>query len=176
MYEIRNADTIDFDKIFSLYQKVASQSVGLARSGEEITEQYVQNFMRHSSQSGIELIVEDPNNRSQVIAEIHCYKLVPKVFTHVLSELTIAVDPDFQGKGIGKMIFSQLLDFIKINRHDVLRVELISRESNLKAITLYQKLGFKIEGKFEKRIQNNHGQFEADIPMAWFNPNYVPAH
>jgi putative acetyltransferase len=90
----------------------------------------------------------------------------------VLSELTIAVDPDYQGKGLGRMIFTHLLDYITNKRSDVMRVELISSESNLKAISLYESLGFSREGKLERRIRNNKNELEADIPMAWFNPNF----
>jgi len=172
MFKIRQADSSDLNKIFTLYKKVATETTGLARSGDEIIVDYVQNFMEKSSNTGIELVVDNPANSNQIIAEIHCYKLIPKTFSHVLSELTIAVDPDHQGQGIGKMIFTHLLDFIRNSRHDVLRVELISREFNLKAISFYEGLGFKREGRFEKRIRSNENEFEADIPMAWFNPNF----
>jgi ribosomal protein S18 acetylase RimI-like enzyme len=64
------------------------------------------------------------------------------------------------------------LDFVKNNRPDILRIELISRESNLKAIAFYESLGFHREGKLEKRISYSKNDFEADIPMAWFNPNF----
>ncbi len=70
----------------------------------------------------------------------------------MLSELTVAVDPNYQGKGIGKLIFQSLLNIIQEERNDILRVELITRESNRKAIQFYQKLGFIIERRFEKRI------------------------
>jgi ribosomal protein S18 acetylase RimI-like enzyme len=172
MFKIRQATSEDLNKIYALYKKVATETTGLARSGDEITGQYVEDFMKHSSDSGIELVTDHPENSSQIIAEVHCYKLVPKTFSHVLSELTIAVDPDFQGKGIGRMIFTDLLDLIKTNRPDTMRVELISREFNLKAISFYESLGFKREGRLEKRIRSNANEFEADVPMAWFNPNY----
>ncbi|TKC60194.1 GNAT family N-acetyltransferase [Pedobacter hiemivivus] len=100
------------------------------------------------------------------------YQLEPAVFRHVLSELTIAVDPDYQGKGLGKKLFQTLLADVQSNRTEILRVELIARETNSRAIQLYEKLGFKIEGRFEKRISNNSISFEADIPMAWF-PNAI---
>jgi ribosomal protein S18 acetylase RimI-like enzyme len=172
MFKIRQATSEDLNKIYALYKKVATETTGLARSGDEITGQYVEDLMKHSSDSGIELVTDHPENSSQIIAEVHCYKLVPKTFSHVLSELTIAVDPDFQGKGIGRMIFTDLLDLIKTNRPDTMRVELISREFNLKAISFYESLGFKREGRLEKRIRSNANEFEADVPMAWFNPNY----
>jgi len=69
-------------------------------------------------------------------------------------------------------MFNSLLKLIEEKRTDILRVELIARESNTNAIKFYEKLGFKIEGRFEKRINNKNGNFEADIPMAWFNKNY----
>jgi ribosomal protein S18 acetylase RimI-like enzyme len=172
MFKIRQADSSDLNKIYALYKKVATETTGLARSGDEIIVDYVQNFMENSSNTGIELVVDNPADSNQIIAEIHCYKLIPKTFSHVLSELTIAVDPDHKGQGIGRMIFTHLLDFITKCRHDVLRVELISREFNLKAISFYESIGFTREGKFEKRIRSNENEFEADIPMAWFNPNF----
>ena len=172
MYTIRQANPSDKDKILTLYKRVAEKTMGIARTESEIDENYVQSFMDNSRETGIELVIDANSDSKEIIAEIHCYKLGPKVFSHVLSELTIVIDPDFQGKGIGKSIFTHLLDFISANRSDILRVELITRESNQKAINFYKKLGFGLEGKFENRITTNKGSFEADIPMAWFNKNY----
>jgi ribosomal protein S18 acetylase RimI-like enzyme len=81
--------------------------------------------------------------------------------------LTIAVHPDFQGFGIGKALFTELMRQTTENRPDILRVELIARESNAKAIEFYKKLGFAAEGRMTNRIASVGGGFEADIPMAW---------
>ena len=172
MLIIRQANLKDFQGIYSLYKKVAERTIGLARSDEEITTLYIQDFMKHATETGVELIIENPENKEEIIAEIHCYKLKPKVFSHILSELTIVVDPDFHGKGIGKSIFKHLLELIKKHRKDILRVELIARESNNKAIEFYKKIGFNVEGRLENRVKNNYNNFEADIIMAWFNPGY----
>ncbi|MBP6822188.1 MAG: GNAT family N-acetyltransferase, partial [Acidobacteria bacterium] len=103
----------------------------------------------------------------QIVGEIHAYALGPKVFAHVLGELTIAVHPEHQGQKLGKALFTELLRQVSESRPDILRVELIARESNQKAIEFYQKLGFKIEGRFVDRIQSVGDGVEADIPMAW---------
>lgn len=168
-YIVRKATASDKEKISLLYKKVSKILGGLARNNDEITEDYINHFCTKSQTNGIQLVIENDN---KIIAEIHCYKLEPLVFNHILSELTIAVDPDFQGKGLGKLIFQSLLQIIEKERNDILRVELIARESNQKAIQLYQKLGFIVEGRFEKRISASTNNFEADIPMVWFNPSF----
>lgn len=161
---IRAATLSDLNLIAKLYQAVAVIPGGIARQADEITWEYVENNLSKSLQNGICLVAEEDN---QVVAEIHSFKLVPKVFDHVLSELTIVVHPDCQGKGIGKDIFTAFLQEVKTNRPEIIRVELIARESNEKAINFYQKIGFRIEGKLENRISNPDGTFESDIPMAW---------
>jgi ribosomal protein S18 acetylase RimI-like enzyme len=165
---IRKATLEETDQIFGLYKTVSKEVGGLARIEKEITKTYIENFSYKSFENGLQFVVTDALNEQAIIAEIHCYQLEPGVFQHILSELTVAVHPDYQGKGLGKKLFQTLLDEIQFNRPDILRVELIARESNSKAIQLYEQLGFKIEGRFENRINNGNNSFEADIPMAWF--------
>lgn len=165
---IRKAGLSDTDNIFELYKTVSKEIGGLARTETEITKIYVENFVNQSFKNGLQFVIIDKLNEHKIIAEIHCYKLEPAVFAHVLSELTVAVSPNYQGKGLGKELFLTLLNDIQSNRPDILRVELIARETNSRAIQLYEKLGFKIEGRFEKRISNDRSTFEADVPMAWF--------
>lgn len=172
MYSVRKARENDFEAIKSLYRKVAEHTIGIARSKNEISDTYIHNFINSALVNGIELVVENPEAPQELIAEIHCYKLIPSVFDHILSELTIVVDPDFHSRGLGRLIFTALLEYVKNNRTDILRVELVTRESNLKAINFYKSLGFLQEGRMEYRIKSPGGGFEADIPMAWFNKNF----
>lgn len=171
-FVIRKAEVKDFEKIFDLYSQVSKNVGGLARTESEVTKEYVMNFLEKSLHSGIQFVIVNKLHNEKIVAEIHCYQLEPKVFEHVLSELTIAVDTEHQGKGLGKKLFQTVLDYIVENRSDIYRVELIARESNKRAIKLYENLGFKIEGRFVNRIKNSKNDFEADIPMAWFNSNF----
>lgn len=168
----RFADISDAEGIMGLYKAVARNVGGIAREVSEITPDYVRGNLEKSCENGICLVVENPVNDRQLLGEIHCYKLQPTVFNHILSELTIVVHPDVQQKGIGKLLFASLLKHIEEVRNDILRVELIVRESNTRAQAFYQQIGFKQEGRFEKRIDTKSGSFEADIPMAWFNVNF----
>jgi len=169
-YVIREGNTSDLHKIVALYRTVASRSGGIAREADEITEAYVRSFIEKSLESGIILTIEDPEDPETLIAEVHTYKPGIKVFAHIFSDLTIAVHPDYQGKGIGKLLFGTLLQETESKHSEVMRVELLVRESNTKAIEFYKRFGFNIEGRLENRICDKTGKLEADIPMGWTRP------
>src|SRR5688572_390996 len=122
---IRTAAFEDVPLIRKLYRDVARQGGGLARTEEEMTEDYVQEFVTRSTASGLILVVEHPEDREALIGEMHAYRPGPSVFNHVLSGLTIAIHPDFQGKKVGRTLFTIFLEQIGINRPDIGKVELI---------------------------------------------------
>jgi ribosomal protein S18 acetylase RimI-like enzyme len=155
--------------IFELYKKVAVEDGGIARSEDEITEGYVQDFLSHSLADGLSVVVEIGH---QIVGELHTYPIGPKIFEHVLSNLTIVVHPDFQGQGIGKQLFTYLLMLVETEMPHILRVELGTRDGNERAIGLYQSLGFVIEGRLKNRDKLMDGRFFDDLAMAWMNKNY----
>lgn len=166
---IRRSNLIDIPLIEQLYKKVAAVEGGLARTESEITREYVEHFVSKSIVNGIEFVATDRETNS-IVGDIHCFGSGIKTFAHVLGDLTIAVHPDFQGQGIGKMLFGELLDDVTDNRPHILRVELIARESNTRALRFYESLGFEPEGRLVKRIRSVNGGFEDDITMAWHRP------
>jgi ribosomal protein S18 acetylase RimI-like enzyme len=168
----RTADIDDLSRLIKLYKAVARQEGGIARLEHEITEDYVKNFMTKSMASGVIIVGENPDDPDELIAEVHGYKAGISVFDHLLGDVTILVHPKFQGKKVGRTILTIFLEEIGRNRMDIGKVELIAREGNMKAIELYQSLGFRIEGRLEMRIRTPERNYEADIPMGWQNPNF----
>jgi ribosomal protein S18 acetylase RimI-like enzyme len=166
-YLVVPASKDDFAGIKTLYLQVARQGGGIARTEDEITDDYIRHNLDTALARGISYIAKAG---STVVAEIHAYIPVPKLFSHVLSDLTIAVHPEYQGVGVGRAIFTALLDTVENQHPNILRVELFVRESNLKAQAFYQSLGFQIEGHFAQRVRRPDGNLEADIPMAWLRP------
>ena len=55
--------------------------------------------------------------------------------------LTIAVDPNHQGKGYGKLLLNEVIARLAANRAEILFLEV--RLSNHRALSLYKGLGFK---------------------------------
>ena len=89
-------------------------------------------------------------------------------FQHVLWDLTVAVEPESQGCGIGQRLFAELLASAATMTPRVERIELVVREGLTHAIRLYERLGFRQEGRFERRFRLSNGTYEADLPMALF--------
>jgi ribosomal protein S18 acetylase RimI-like enzyme len=162
----------DWPAIKDLHLAVSKQKTGIARWEHEITDDYVQSFVRKSTEHGIMIVALHPEDPTRIVAEIHAVKSKLHVFSHLMTDLTIAVHPDFQGKKLGRTLFTIFLEEIAVNHHDIGKVELVTRESNTRAIQLYQSLGFLIEGRMEMRIRTPQGNFEADIAMGWINPNF----
>jgi ribosomal protein S18 acetylase RimI-like enzyme len=168
----RIADIDDLHRIVKLYKAVARIEGGIARQENEITEDYVRHFIAESVASGLIIVAEHPENPDELIAEMHGYKSGPYVFDHVLGDVTLAVHPEHQGQKIGRTILTIFLEEIAKNRTDIGKVELVTREGNARALSLYQSLGFRIEGRLEMRIRTPERNYEADIPMGWQNPNF----
>jgi putative acetyltransferase len=168
----RTAQLEDWQKIKTLHLEVSRQKIGIARWEDEITDDYVIDFMTKALVNGLMLVAEHPEDPQQLIGEIHASKSKVHVFSHLMSDLTIAVHPEFQGKKIGRTLFTIFLEEIALNRPDIGKVQLVTRESNHRAIRLYQSLGFIIEGRLEMQIRTPDGNYEADIPMGWQNPNF----
>jgi len=73
----------------------------------------------------------------------------------------IAVHPSFRGLGIGELILKSLIDLGK--PHFISSMTLEVRASNVVAISLYNKFGFKEEGR-RKRYYEDNGE---DALILW---------
>ena len=162
---IRRSSNRDLPRIRRLYERVAARPGGIARLENEISDEYIEAFHRNAERQGLELVAE--TRSGEIVAEMHAYTPGPFCFSHVLSELTIVVDPEYQGQGLGRELFERFLAIVRREFLGIQRVELIARESNGGAIRFYESLGFRREGALRGRIRNIDGSYECDIPMAW---------
>ena len=89
-----------------------------------------------------------------------------EAISHVF-RLTIVVRSGISDQGIGEALMKNLMDWAKRTAR-VGKIELLVRAINERAIRLYSKLGFVVEGRFRKRVRLSNGEFVDDIAMAWF--------
>ena len=163
---LRPSSPADALGVLALYRRVSGERGGLARQPDEITNDYVAHFLSQAQAQGVGLVAE---RDGRIVAEIHTYASGLLIFAHVLGDLTVAVDTSAQGQGLGRQLFTELLAAVQAQFPHVRRVELLVRESNARAIALYEQLGFRQEGRLEGRVAGAHG-LEADIAMAWHAP------
>ncbi|WP_418122548.1 GNAT family N-acetyltransferase [Chryseobacterium sp. PTM-20240506] len=60
---------------------------------------------------------------------------------------SLSINPDFQGRGIGKAAMSLVDDFVKNHFKDCDEIVLAVNENNISAYELYIKVGYIFEGK-----------------------------
>jgi putative acetyltransferase len=76
-----------------------------------------------------------------------------------------AIRPEFQGQGWGAHLLQEII--AELQSQGIKRIDLIVESDNTRAIRLYQKLGFEIEGTLRKYFKRaNQSQFVDDYLMA----------
>ncbi len=161
---IRPSTLADAPAILALHLAAASRGGGLAREPDEMSLEPIQAVLAKALASGVALSAWSDG---AIAGEIHASRLGPRQFDNSLTELTVAVHPDFQGQGVGAQLFEAL--FAKARTlAGITRVELMCREGNTRAVRLYQRLGFVIEGRFIRRVVLANGTVEDDLAMAKF--------
>lgn len=82
------------------------------------------------------------------IAAIGTIMSSPKVKSKHCGNLGIVVTHKYQGQGIGLGIMKQLIAWCRENKITT-KIKLEVRTDNRKAVQMYQKLGFRIEGEMK---------------------------
>lgn len=78
------------------------------------------------------------------------FKLMPHTYrsAHIVYLGGVAVHPKWTGKGNGFLMMKAIIDYAK--EQGFLRIELSVAVQNLKAISLYERVGFEKEGTLKK--------------------------
>lgn len=138
-------------------------SGGLGRLPEEMDMAWVEGNLAAALDGGVALGAWEDDRLAGVIK---ASRMPSALFQHVLWDLTVAVRPDFQGRGVAPRLFEALFEDAARLTPRIERIELVVREGLTHAIRLYERLGFRLEGRFEGRFRMPDGTTEADLPMA----------
>ena len=122
------------------------------------------------ARNGVYVVAED---EGEVVGFASLRPMDLRATEHVY-RLSIVLALTHVGRGIGKRLMKDLLARAKRMRR-ILKVELLVRASNLRARRLYERFGFRIEGRLRHRIRLPDGSFVDDLSMAWF-PRKVPTN
>lgn len=162
--QIRLGKPDDKASLLALYQAVAMEPGNLARRAEEMDASYIDSISLAALSRGVWLVAEDAQG---LCASIHASRPQPRDFQHVLGDLTIVVHPRAQGKGLGRRLFVAFIEHVRDKEPGITRVELITRDSNVRARRIYEGLGFELEGTLRARVRHPDGRLENDLFYAW---------
>lgn len=157
---IRPLSLADAPTVLTLMRRAEG---GLGRLPDEMDPPWMEEALSGALHGGLALGAWDG---SQLVGVIKASRMPSVQFQHVLWDLTVAVSPEAQGRGVAHRLFVELLANAAALTPRVERVELVVREGLTHAIRLYERIGFRQEGRFERRFRLPDGTCEADLPMA----------
>ena len=160
---IRPTTPADAPAILAVHLAAASNGGGLAREPDEMSLEGIEAALARPLEDGVALMACIDGRPA---GEIHASRYAPRQFAHNLTDLTVAVHPEFQGRGVGAALFNALFAEASKMAPPIERIELLCREGNAGAFALYQRLGFILEGRFTRRVRLKDGTVEDDLAMA----------
>ncbi|MCT4705627.1 spermidine N1-acetyltransferase [Enterobacteriaceae bacterium H11S18] len=101
-------------------------------------------------------------------------ELVEINHVHRRAEFQIIIAPDFQGKGLASRAAKLAMDY-GFSVLNLYKLYLIVDKENAKAVHIYKKLGFMVEGELIHEFFIN-GEYRNTIRMCIFQQQYLDAH
>ncbi|MED1202325.1 GNAT family N-acetyltransferase [Heyndrickxia acidicola] len=125
------------------------------------TESSLKEWIKHTTDSHNGYLFGIRRNTDQQL--LGFVELDRILWNHRVCGLAIAIgDKDHRGKGLGQHALELVLTFVfdELNLH---RVQLTVFDYNTRAIKLYEKLGFKHEGRYRDFIQRNGERYDMHL-------------
>ncbi|HEY5235935.1 MAG TPA: GNAT family N-acetyltransferase [Rhabdochlamydiaceae bacterium] len=155
---IRQAKTEDAPFITCAAQEIAQEPGYFCSLPSEISEEKVRQTIE-SLQGGY-LVAE---KEGHIVGHAFLETFPLQSLRHV-AQLNIGVHTGFQEQGIGTQLMEKLIAWAK-QSGKIEKIELNVRDTNARAIALYKKLGFHVEGRLKNRVKVG-SQYIDDILMA----------
>lgn len=157
----------DSAELLNVARRIMTESKHLLTQGDEFTftvemqEKRIRDFTEHPD--GLVLVAKvDGKIVGMVDFKVGARR---RVAHHGMLGLSFV--PEFTGKGLGPLMMNELIHWARLNpRIEALRLQV--HAGNLRAVALYEKLGFKIEGREVHGIKLENGTYDDVLTMALF--------
>lgn len=171
MVKIRQAQIEDAPILAEAERAIAAKPGLLASRPNELKTESFQTKIKLLSTipNGKYIVAEDG---TQVVGHALLDPMGLEAIEHVV-RLTIAVHSGREEQGIGEKLLSYLIDWARTTPK-VEKIELNVRAVNLRAIRLYQKLGFTVEGRIRHRMRMPDSSYMDDLEMGLFVKQNLP--
>ena len=162
---IREAEPSDAEQIIAYVRRLSEEphsNIEISPGEFTHTVEEEAGFLAEFAQSenSIFLVAEV---EGQIVGILNCKGSNRAAIRHAVM-LGMSVDKDWRGQGIGSELMAQAITWAK-STNIVSRIELAVFERNEKAIRLYHKFGFEIEGK-RRKVGFRDGEYHDGLIMA----------
>ena len=154
----------DTEMLWAMFSTLSEESLSnlVPRFTRERIEGWTSNI-DYNKVLAIVAVIEEKNEQ-RIVGSVSLGFNEREVFRHK-GELSIAVHDDYQNMGIGSAMLKHLLDIARMKK--LTKVSLNVDTDNDRAIHIYKKAGFEIEGKLIKERYID-GKFGDEYRMAIF--------
>lgn len=166
---VRRARPEDAPTLAKAEQTLARTPGRLVSRPHELKEENFRRTIEELRTTGLYVVAEEGG---LVIGHALLVPMGLEAIAHVF-RLTIMVHEGHQGRGIGTALMKHLMNWARRDKR-CLKIELGVRAVNTRAIRLYQKLGFRLEGRLKKRLRMPDGTFIDDLLMGWLPAGKAP--
>ena len=163
---IRNPEETDAQQMVNLIKLVDTESTFLAREQGEFTTsvEKEKELIRFWKETEFKLfLVAEVNEKIVATCEIAINSR--KRYKHK-GGLAIAIIKEYWGRGIGRSLIESCISWCKDASLE--KIELTVDSDNERAFSLYEKLGFIVEGKIIKTRKLPNGIYKDSYQMALF--------
>ncbi|ABQ46370.1 GCN5-related N-acetyltransferase [Thermotoga petrophila RKU-10] len=160
---IREASIWDAKRIVEYMKEVTSETDFLITRPDEVYDVSTErNYIRMYRNNPGKLMIVGEINRE--IVSLLTFTGFGRKRTKHVGEIGISVKKRYWNIGIGTRMITSAIEWAR--RNDFIRIQLEVLKSNERAISLYRKLGFELEGVKRKAVRRDDGSFEDVFVMA----------
>ena len=157
----------DAAELLEVARRIMNESKHLLTQGDEFNftvetqEKRMRDFREHAD--GIQLVAKI---NGKIVGMLDFKVGARRRIAHH-GMIGVSFLPEFSGKGLGRLLMTELINWAKENpRVETLRLQV--HATNAPAVALYEKLGFKVEGREIRGIKLENGQYDDVLTMALF--------
>jgi putative acetyltransferase len=162
--KLRPEKSCDTEMLWKMFSTLSKESVSnlLPPFTRKRVESWTSNI-NYSEVLAIVAVIEEKGEQ-RIIGDASL-KFNPQEVVKHKAELGITVHDDYQDMGIGTVLLNHMIDVARMK--GLKKVWLQVSSNNTRAIYLYKKAGFEIEGKLSKESYVN-GKYRNEYRMAIF--------
>jgi putative acetyltransferase len=167
---VRKVSVDDAAGIVAVERGIAADGRGMVVTPEQVRtveaeRAKIEELYRNLPRGGASLMAVAVDEQGTVLGSGELRQLGPTRCQHV-GIFSLGVALGAQRLGVGRAIMEYLIDHARA--HGLIRIELYTRDDNMRGRALYESLGFVLEGVRRKFVRLEDGTFVDDLTMVRF--------